>query len=217
MMPMPGERLKGGPDPDEVAAAQARLAAAQAALDMRRLSAPFNGRLTAVDVQPGDMVSAGTQAFQLDNLSTLLFELQLSEIDVNRIQAGQPVSLAFDAVPGVAYTGEVMEAPAVGDLVDGLVSFRIKVAIRGADARVRPGMTASADIVVNELEGSLVPAQAVRFLGGQRVVYVLREGRPVPVEVVLGLSSAEDIQVLEGDLQPGEAVILNPPVQEGGE
>jgi HlyD family secretion protein len=211
------ERLQGGPDPDEVATAQARLAAAQAALDMARLSAPFNGVVTAVDIRPGDMVSAGTQAFRLDDLSTLLVELQLSEIDVNRIQAGQPVSLAFDAVPGVAYTGEVMEAPAVGDLVDGLVSFRIKVAIRAADARVRPGMTASADIVVNELEGVLlVPAQAVRFSGGQRVVYVLREGRPVPVEVVLGLSSAEDIQVLEGDLQPGESVILNPPVQEGG-
>ncbi len=212
------ERLKDGPDPDEVAAAQARLAADQAALDLSRQAAPFNGVVTAVDVKPGDLVSVGAQAFRLDDLSALLVELQVSEVDVNRIRPGQAATLTLDAVPGVTYTGVVAEAPAVGDLTDGVVSFRIKVAVSDADSRVRPAMTASAAIIVAELKDALlVPAQAVRFLAGQRVVYVLRDGQPVPVEVVLGLSSAGEAQVLEGDLQPGEAVVLNPPVQEGGE
>jgi HlyD family secretion protein len=212
------ERLKGGPDPDSVAAAQARLAAAQAALDMARLTAPFDGVITAVDVQPGDIISAGMQAFRLDDLSALLVELNVSEVDVNRIQPGQAATLTFDAIPGVSYAGAVTEVPNVGDPVDGVVSFRVKVAVSAADSRVRPAMTASAEIVVAELKDVLlVPAQAVRFLAGQRVVYVLRDDQPVPVEVVLGLSSGGEVQLLEGDLQPGEAVLLNPPVQEGGE
>jgi HlyD family secretion protein len=212
------ERLKDGPDPDSVAAARARLAAAQAALDMARQTAPFDGAVTAVDVQPGDIVSAGTPAFRLDDLSALLVELNVSEVDVNRIQPGQAATLTFDAVPGATYAGVVTEVPAVGDLDDGVVSFRIKVAVSAADSRVRPAMTASAAIVVAELRDALlVPTQSVRFLAGHRVVYVLRDGQPAPVEVALGLSSGGETQVLEGDLQPGEAVLLNPPIQEGGE
>jgi len=211
------DRLKDGPDPDEVAAARARLAADQAALDMARQTAPFDGVITAVDVQPGDIVSAGAQAFRLDDLTALLVELKVSEVDVNRIQVGQAATLTFDGVPGVTYAGVVAEVPAVGDLVDGLVSFRIKVAVSDADSRVRPAMTASAAIVVAELKDALlIPAQSVRFLAGQRVAYVLRDGQPVPVQVTLGLASAGEVQVLEGNLQPGEAVILNPPVQEVG-
>ena len=212
------ERLKGGPDPDEVAAARARLAAAQAALDMARQTAPFDGVVTAVDVQPGDIVSAGASAFRLDDLSALLVELKVSEVDINRIQPGQAASLSFDAIPGVTYAGVVKEVPAVGDLDDGVVSFRIKVAMSAADSHVRPAMTTSAAIVVTELKDALlVPAQSVRFLAGQRVVYVLRDDQLVPVQLVLGLSSGGEVQVLEGDLQPGEEVVLNPPVQEGGE
>jgi multidrug efflux pump subunit AcrA (membrane-fusion protein) len=92
------------------------------------------------------------------------------------------------------------------------------VAMSDADSRVRPAMTASAAVIVAELKDALlVPAQSVRFLAGQRVVYVLREDQLVPVQVLLGLSSGGEVQVLEGDIQPGEAVLLNPPVQEGGE
>jgi HlyD family secretion protein len=212
------ERLKGGPDPDEVVAAKARLAAAQAALDMSRQAAPFDGVVTEVDVHPGDIVSAGASAFRLDDLSALLVELKVSEVDVNRIQPGQAVTLTFDAVPRLTYAGVVTEVPAVGNLDNGVVSFRIKVAMSDADSRVRPAMTASAAVIVAELKDALlVPAQSVRFLAGQRVVYVLREDQLVPVQVLLGLSSGGEVQVLEGDIQPGEAVLLNPPVQEGGE
>jgi HlyD family secretion protein len=185
---------------------------------MARQTAPFDGVVTAVDVQPGDIVSAGMQAFRLDDLSALLVELNVSEVDVNRIQLGQSATLTFDAVPEETYAGVVAEVPVVGDLDDGVVSFRIKVAVSAADSRVRPAMTASAAIVVAELKDALlVPAQSVRFLAGHRVAYVLRDNQPVPVEVVLGLSSGGEVQVLEGDLQPGDAVLLNPPVQEGGE
>lgn len=205
------ERLKDGPDPDQVAAARARLAAAQAAIDLSRLIAPFEGVVTQVDIQSGDQVSPGKQAFQIDDLTPLAVELQVTEVDVNRIQAGQPATMTLDAVPGAVYHGVVVEVPPVGELSDGVASFRVMVEIRDADPRLRPAMTAGATIVVAELkEALLLPTSAVRFLEGQRVVYVLRQGQPVPVKVVLGLSSAEEAQVLQGDLGPGDPVVLNP-------
>lgn len=211
------ERLKNGPDPDQVVAARARLAAAQAALDLSRLSAPFEGVVTQVDVQPGDQASPGEQAFRIDDLTPLLVELQVTEVDVNRLQTGQPATLKFDSVPGAEYHGVVAEVPPVGVLSNDVATFRVKVEIRDADSRLRPAMTAGATIIVAELKDVLLlPSSAVRFLDGQRVVYLLRDGQPVPVNVTLGLSSSEEAQVLEGDLQPGDLVVLNPPVQGGG-
>jgi HlyD family secretion protein len=111
----------------------------------------------------------------------------------------------------------VVEVSSVGEEVNGSVSFGVRVKLQDADRRVRPAMTAGATIVIAELKDVLlVPAQAVRFLDGQRLVYVLRDGRPTPVIIVPGSSSSNELQVLEGDLQPGDPVLLNPPDREGG-
>jgi HlyD family secretion protein len=205
------ERLKDGPDPDEIAAAQARLAAVQATLELSRQTVPFPGVITQVDVKPGDPVAPGSPAFRLDDISSMLVELQASEVDVNRIQTGQSVVLKLDSVPGREYHGKVVEIPAVGNDVNGVATFPLKVAIEDADGSIRPAMTAKATIVITELEDVLlVPVSAVRILDGEHVVYILRNSQPEPVQVTLGLSSADETQVLGGNLQAGDAVLLNP-------
>lgn len=211
------ERYVDGTDPDEVAAARARLAAAQATLDLAHIIAPFEGVVTESANQPGDQVLPGDVAFQLDDLSPLWIELEVSEIEINRIREGQPVTIELDSSAGRQYHGEVVEVPAVGEISGGVATFLVKAEIHDADRQSRPSMTASASIVVAELRDTLiVPASAVRFIGGQRVVYVLQQGQPTPVRVTLGSSSSEEVQVLEGDLKPGEQVILNPADPEQG-
>jgi HlyD family secretion protein len=93
------------------------------------------------------------------------------------------------------------------------VEFTVTIELQNADEDVKPGMTAAVNIVVEKLTGVLlVPNRAVRVLEGERVVYVLDAGGvPQPVNVTLGASSETDSQVLEGELQEGEAIILNPP------
>ncbi|HEY6072379.1 MAG TPA: hypothetical protein VIV15_03050, partial [Anaerolineales bacterium] len=59
----------------------------------------------------------------------------------------------------------------------------------------------------------LVPNRAVRVVDGQRVVYVLKNGQPETVEITLGASSAEVSEVVAGDLQEGDSIVLNPPTQ----
>jgi HlyD family secretion protein len=205
------ERLKDGPDPSEVAAAKARLTAVQASLELSRQTAPFHGVITEVSIQPGDLVSPGSPAFGLDDLSSLQVELQTSEVDINRVQTGQSVTLKLDAVPGREYHGQVVEIPAVGNDANGVATFTLKAEIEDADLSIRPAMTVKATIVVAELRDVvLVPASAVRILDGQQVVYILREGQPEPVSVTLGSSSADETQVLEGNLQAEDEVVLNP-------
>ena len=206
------EKVKDGPNPDDITSAQVKLAATQATLNLVRLTAPFDGTITLVNIQHGDQVSAGTKAFQIDDLSRLLVDVQVSEVDINRVQNGQPVTLTFDAIANKEYNGIVTEIASVGTSVSGAVNFNVTVEITDFDDSVKPGMTAAVNIAVTQLDNVLtVPNQAVRVVNGKRVVYVLKNNLPTKVEITLGASSNTASQVTGGDLKAGDPIILNPP------
>jgi len=205
--------LIAGASADDIAAAEARVAAAQATVDQQHIAAPFTGTITQIDSKSGDQVTPGTLAFRLDDLSRLLVDVQVSEIDINNIQEGQEVVVSFDAIPGKEYRGVVSEVALVGTSLQDVVDFIVTVELIDPDDTVKPGMTAAVNIAVNRLEDALlIPNRAVRVVDGNRVVYILKNGLPTPVEISLGASSETSSQVIEGDLQEGDLVVLNPPI-----
>lgn len=206
------ERVKDGPSQDDIRAAQARVDAAQATLELARITAPFAGTLTMIDVKEGDHVAPGTPAFRLDDLSKMLVDVELSEVDINRMKLGQPVTLNFDAIPDREYSGEVAEIGQVGSSVQGVVNFPVVVELKDPDEAVKPGMTAAVNILVEQIENALqVPNRAVRVIDGQRVVYIMKNGQPTPVAIQLGASSDLYSEVAEGEINAGDEVVLNPP------
>jgi len=211
------ERVKDGPSPEDVAAANARVAAAKATLNMARIIAPFDGTVTQAGPVVGDQAAAGTAAFRVDDVSRLLVDVQVSEVDINSVALDQPVTLTFDAVLEKKYHGKVVEVGQAGDTVQGVVNFTVTVELTDADELVKPGMTAAVTVTINEVRDALlVPNRAVRLLNGDRYVYLLKDNQPVKVKVVLGLSSDTKSVVLEGDLKEGDLIILNPPSEMGG-
>lgn len=206
------ERVAEGANNADVAAAQARVNAAQATLNMARLSAPFKGTITQADLMSGDQVSAGTLGFRIDDLSRLLVDVELSEVDINSVSLGQVVTLSFDAILEKEYHGEVIEVGQVGNDVQGAVNFTVTVELTDVDEFVRPGMTAAVNIVVKEIENAiLIPNKAVRLVDGERVVYLLRDGLPEMVEIRLG-ASADAMSVLASNtIKEGDLIIINPP------
>lgn len=209
------DRLTSG-NTAEIEAAQARVEAAQAALNMARVVSPFAGTVTESHSLSGDQVGAGATAFRVDNLSSLLVDVQVSEVDINNVSIGQPVSLTFDAILGKTYHGEVVEVTQAGTVDEGVVNFTVTVELTDADALVKPGMTAGVNIVVEELQDVLlVPNRAVRLVDGERVVYVLEDGQSVRKEIRLGSSSDTQSIVTSGDVAEGDQIILNPPVEFG--
>ena len=217
------ERVKNGAPEDDIAVLEAQIAASEATLQQSTLTAPFDGTITLVDIQPGDQVSAGTIGFRLDDLSTLKVGLDVSEIDINLVQLGQEVVITFDAILAKEYHGKVTDIAPVGTVDDGITSFKVLVELYDADEEVRPGITSEVNIITNQLENTLmIPNRAIRLLNGERVVYVLpdaatpKDGQSalnsiVPVVVSLGASSDLYSQVLSGDLSVGDIVVLNPP------
>ncbi len=223
------ERLKAGPDEGDLLAAEARVAAAQAVLNQVEIKAPFSGVITRLDVQPGDQVSPGSRAFRLDDLSHLYVDVMVSEIDINRLQPGQKASLTFDSISArsletdagqggagsaalAEYTGSVVEISQVGTQVDGAIHYQVVIEIDQPDTLIRPGVSADAIIQVKEYQDVVqIPNRAVRYLGNRRIVFVASLGQPQAVDLKLETITAEFSQLVEGEIEPGDRIVLDPP------
>ena len=206
------EKWKDGPEPGEVQAAQARIEAIQATLNSAYITAPFDGTITEALPQVGDQVVSGDLAFRLDDLTTLLVDVQVSEVDVNQLAVGQEVVLTMDAIRGKQYHGLVDEISMIGSDANGGVNFNVTVRLSDPDEAVRPGMTSEVEILTDQRENALlIPNQAIQIEDGAQVVYVLLPGQPIqPVVVTLGISSEAYSELLSGELKLGDLIVLNP-------
>ena len=200
------DRVKDGPDPSDVAKAQAAVDSAQATLDLAKLTAPFAGTLTAVDLKVGDQVTASTEAFQLDDMSHLYVDVQVSEIDIINVANGQPAEVTFDAIPNKTYNGTVTDVATTGSSSSGAVNYDVTVEITNPDPDIRPGMTAGVNIITTQLENVLViPSRYIHTQNGQSYVEVMQNGTPAPVAVTLGAASDTQTEITSG-LNVGDVV-----------
>jgi HlyD family secretion protein len=208
------ERLVNGPNKDDIEAAQAKVDAAESAVKMAKITAPFNGTITQVDANAGDEVKAGIVSFRVDDLSQLKVKVEIPEVDVNRVKVGQRVELTFDAVLGSKYTGMVTEVEPVGTDSQGVVNFTVTIELNDGDGEVRPGMTAAVNIVVSEIKDVLiVPNRAVSKRGGIYTVFVMKNNQPTSIPVEIGASSDVETEITKGNLKEGDLVVVNPPSQ----
>ena len=212
------ELLADGPDPDQVTILETQLAMAESRLESPLVKAPFNGVITVLDVQVGDVAQVGTKAVQVDDLTQLYLDVQISEIDIPLVAVGQPSQLVFDAYFEEIFEGEVVQISPVGITVQGVVEYTIRINMLGQDERIKPGMTAGVTIVVEEKEDVfLIPNDAIVSINGQENVYVRRNETYVAVPVRLGSNSDFYSEVLEADIREGELIILNPSAEITGE
>ncbi len=217
--------LKNGPNSSDIAAAQAKVDAAQATLNLARIIAPIDGVVTQAPSLPGDSVGPSSQAtttdqsaFRIDNLSGLLVDVQVSEVDINNVAVDQPATMTLDAIPNKTYHGQVVGVSQAGIVSSGAVNFTVTVQLTDSDEQVKPGMTAAVNIIVKQVKDQLlVPNRAVRLVNNQRVVYILKDGQPQEIKVTLGASSDTQSVVVGGGLKVGDLIVLNPPAQiQGG-
>jgi HlyD family secretion protein len=205
-------RLKDGVPSPDLAAAQARVDAAQATLNQVNIIAPFSGTILSIGIKPGDIVDPGTVALVIADLSELHVDVPIAEVDYNRLVVGQNAELVLDAISGYVYHGTVQEINLNATTSAGSVAYPVKVVITDADGKVLPGMTVAVDIEVEHLEDVLlVPNRAVRTVSGERVVYLSVDGALKAVKIELGASNDTMSEIVGGDVKEGDVVVLNPP------
>ena len=139
--------LKAGSMQEEIDAAKARVAQAQASLDETVLLAPFEGTVTEMIVHVGEIVSPGPRAASVADLSQWLVETDdLSEVDIVNVQPGASATITVDALPGTTLNGTVKSIVPRSIVKRGDVTFTVRVTITNPDSRLKWGMTAFTDI-----------------------------------------------------------------------
>jgi len=140
--------LKAGSTAEDIDAAKARVAQAQAALDETVLLAPFDGTVTEMIAHAGEIVGPGPRIASLADLTQWQVETDdLSEVDVVNVQPGAEVNITVDALPGVTLKGQVTSIVPRSIVKRGDVTYTVKIAISNPDPRLKWGMTAFVDIV----------------------------------------------------------------------
>ncbi len=138
---------KAGSTPEQIEAAKARVAQAQAALDEATLVAPFDGMVAELNANVGEVASPGVRIISLADLSQWQVETDdLSEVDIVGVQPGAEASVKVDALPGVSLKGKVVSITPRSAIKRGDVTYTVKVAVSDPDARLKWGMTAFVEI-----------------------------------------------------------------------
>jgi HlyD family secretion protein len=208
-------QLKNGPNPDDIATLETQIMAYEATLAQTYLIAPFDGLVVDSNVETGDKVTSGLYAFKVEDRDHMYIDVDVSEIDINRVSLGQEVVLIFDAIYGQEYQGDVVQIGASGTEENGIVNFEVTIELLNPDENIKSGMTASAYIQVDKVEDALlIPNRAIRIKDGERVVYVLDNSNvePQAVPIVFGVTDGVMSEVLTGDLNTGDQVVLNPDI-----
>lgn len=215
---------------------QAQSAYQRALDDLERttIRSPIDGTVTALNVEKGETAVMGTMNFPgsvlmvIGDLSEMVAEVDVAESEVVSLALGQPATVTADALPGVEMPGTVVEIAASGAKQIDVVRFKVKVALKEWDARVKPGMSAKAEIVTDRAEKVLsVPQQAVQTrwvaANGKEVtrregdttqsevtaVYLRENGKAVRRTVSTGIHDEIWVEIKDG-LSGGEEVITGP-------
>lgn len=184
-------KLSGGkvPAPTELETAEATVeraiadeASARAAVEEARatlrtnetdlakasIRSPIDGVVLQRKVEPGQTVAASLQApvlFTLaENLAQMELQVDVDEADVGQVREGQSAAFTVDAYPNRSYPARIRQVRFGAETVNNVVTYKTILNVNNDDLSLRPGMTATAEIVTTERENVLlVPNAALRF------------------------------------------------------
>lgn len=226
-------KLKSGPDELDVKLKKIALQQKEENLKTAKenllkcsIKAPFDGIISEVKVKKGDSVSPNTVLATLISKQKIA-QISLNEIDAAKVKIGQKATLTFDAIPDLTLTGKVSEIDIAGSISQGVVSFGVKIALDTDDERVKPGMSVTANIIVDsKLDILVVPSSAVKSQEGIYYVElaeipdekkeeilnskagVILKKPPKRQQVEIGISNDKLTEILSG-LKEGDIVVVS--------
>jgi HlyD family secretion protein len=200
---------------------QAELDAANINLSYTDIVSPVDGVVVSRNVTMGQTVAATFQTPTLFLIATDLTKMEVdtnvSESDIGTIKEKNPASFTVDAWPGRVFEGAVLQVRQSPQTVQNVVTYDVVVGVDNTDLALKPGMTASTQIITDQRANVLrVPDQALRYVpaaaaaavpAGAARIWVLRNGKPVAVPVVIGLDDDSFTEIVSGDVKAGDQVV----------
>ncbi|RVT41964.1 efflux RND transporter periplasmic adaptor subunit [Sphingobium algorifonticola] len=239
----------------QVAVAQAQLSSAQTNLDIAQIISPVTGVVLSRSIEPGQTVAASFNAPVLftiaEDLKQMEVEVSVDEADVGQVAEGQEATFTVDAFPGRRFPARVnrvnvgsnassaaSSSTTTTTATNTVVAYTAVLSVSNEAETLRPGMTATADIVTKQLRDVLlVPNAALRFKPSQgarsgggitsQLVARPRRGNRATQEVSFGAGSSQTVYIVDengdpkavnvviGDSDGSRTVILSGDIKDG--
>jgi HlyD family secretion protein len=230
----------------EVKVVEADLRVGEINLAKACICSPIDGMVLKRSVDPGQIVASSLQTPVLfvlaQDLRQMELQVDVDEADVGKVKVGQQATFEVDAYPERKFPATIRDIRFGSEIVQGVVTYKAVLTIDNSELMIRPGMTATAQIVVQRIQDALlVPNAALRFsppaaqapdqrsllrrilpgpptfrppskpeeAGASRSAFVLREGAPVAVAIVVGATDGRRTEIVEGEIAPGDPVIVD--------
>ncbi len=213
----------------QVQVTQAQLSTAQTNLSIAQIVSPVTGVVLSRDIEPGQTVAASLNAPVLftiaEDLTQMEVEVSVDEADVGQVKDGQPATFTVDAFPGRTFPAQVTRVNVGSNASSAsststtttstsgtVVAYTAVLGVENGDETLRPGMTATADIIAQQLKDVLlVPNSALRFKpaagasSGSGITSALmprRRGNRATRQVNFGAGSSQTVYVQSEDGTP---------------
>jgi len=180
------------------------------------ITAPVDGTVKGLNIaegltvsysegNSGSAASQGVATIKTSGEPVALFNV--TEVDISKIVTGQAVTITFDSLPNKKFDGKIVSVDRVGTVTSGVTQYPVLVKIATDDPEVLTNMAATATVVLDSRENVLiVPAAAVISRGDRKMVRVMKDGKPTPVQVETGLETDTEVEITSG-LNEGDEII----------
>ena len=201
----------------QVALESARLALQQAGATVH---APISGTVSGISVTPGMVLNStsdsGSGTGNSDNKIALIktgatptISVNLTEIDIPKVNVGNKATIVFDSLSDKTYTGRVIALDTTGIVSSGVVSYPAVIQLDVQSENVMANMSAVVNIITDSKNDILkVSNSAIQNQNGQAVVRILKDGNIEFVPVEVGLKSDSESEIISG-LEEGSQVIIS--------
>jgi len=210
-----------------VAQMEANLQEAELNLKYTQIVAPVNGVVTARNMDVGQTVTASFQTpvlFRIaEDLTLMQVYTSVDEADIGRVKVGQTATFTVPAFPDEFFSASVTQIRNDPQIQQNVVTYNVILDVQNNELKLRPGMTTSVQIRLNEIQDALmVPDQAFRFTpqgmtydvlplkSGERRLWKLEgNDRIRPLNVGIGIIGTERVQILSDELKPGDRIVVD--------
>jgi HlyD family secretion protein len=191
------------------------------------IRAPLNGIIADFSLNVGDSISP----IEVAKLITenKIAQISLNELDAANISVSQKAKLTFDAFPNLVLEGTVSEISTLGEESNGVVSYNVKINFEDKENKIKPGMSVTAEIIVNSKENVLLlPSAAIKSKAGKNYVLKIEDKnilaqnnfnkiktikqsalqvQPKETNIEVGVTDNEFTEIKSG-LEEGDIVVL---------
>lgn len=185
---------------------EVQLTQARESLDNATVTAPVDGIVSQVNVTVGNTATSAQAALSLTSADSLYSTISVPENLVNRLDKNREVKVTVPSVSEKNFAGKIDNISPSADPKTQL--YPLKVLIETMDGLIKPGMFAKVELVTDEKADVMaIKSEAVVLKNEKTIVWIVQEDKAVAKEVVTGLDTGVDIEILEG-LNQGDTVIV---------